>query len=392
MRRTVSAMARPSSILVNLMVFCLSNLVAAQTDNGDECNCFRTNGSSQGYFAYHRFHDYRNVAAASPAPAVVSNVNSATNAPPTSNFFAAAQWTSDWSIQNWNNSGDLNPDGGATVLRINSPNNIYIEQSKDSDPSYTSYLTLRTSRLPGFQSAAEIDSTEQNYHYMSARFMARVVGSAGACAGMFTYLGNSNPNKIQEADIEILTGGPRNKVQYTNQPSTVNGNDVPQATINGTVPYVRDWSVWNIYRMDWMPKQTSWYMNGMSVANISFQTPTDPAGLILNMWSDGGVWTGNMSLYDEAYLQIQWIELVYNTSGAYGGSKRSDQTSYRGALERRKGTPGCRAVCSIDEKVNVTGTPALLYNSTAGLHTYGAGMSLAWIPVILAAGAIFGFL
>lgn len=268
------------------------------------------------------------------------------------------------------------------------------EQSTDNDSTYSSYLTFRTARMPGFQTTAEVDSTEQNYHYMSARFMARVVGSAGACAGLFTYRGNDNPNKVQEADIEILTSGPRNRVQYTNQPSTVNGNDIPQATVNGTNPG-RDWTLWNIYRMDWMPKQTSWYVNGQSVANITFQTPKDPAGLILNMWSDGGVWTGNMSLYDEAFLQIQWIELVYNTSGAYSGSRRSDQHGSAGILEKRKGTPGCKAVCSIDEQVNLTGTPALLYNNTAGLRAFGMGPgmgALAWVPGLLVAGAVLGLL
>jgi beta-glucanase (GH16 family) len=227
--------------------------------------------------------------------------------------------------------------------------------------------------------------------------MARVVGSSGACAGLFTYLGNNNPNKVQEADIEILTAGPRNRVQYTNQPSTVNGKDIPQATVNGTNPGTQDWSDWNVYRMDWMPKRTSWYMNGHSVANISFQAPRDPSALILNMWSDGGVWSQNMTLFDEAFLQIQWIQLVYNTSGPYyGTNRRSDQHGSSGALEKRKGTPGCRAVCSIDEQVNSIGTPALLYNNTgSGSHTYGKepGMStLAWVPAVFAAGAVLGFL
>jgi len=215
---------------------------------------------------------------------------------------------------------------------------------------------------------------------------------------MFTYLPNNNPQDVQEADIEILTAGPRDMVQYTNQPSQdKNGNTLAQATVNSTNPGKRDWTVWNTYRLDWMPKMTSWYVNGESVANISFQAPRDPSGLILNMWSDGGSWTGNMSLYDEAYLQIQWIEVVYNTSGAYGGSgnKRRDESGAGGVLEKRKGTPGCKVVCSVDEKVNVTGTPALLYNNTgmapAGWRGDRMG-ALVWIPVVLVGGAVFGYL
>lgn len=157
-----------------------------------------------------------------------------------------------------------------------------------------------------------------------------------------------------------------------------------------------DWTLWNVYRVDWMPKMTSWCVNGESMANVSFQTPKDPAGLIVNMWSDGGVWTGNMSLYDEAFLQIQWIEIVYNTSGPYAGSgnTRRDGNGAGGVLEKRKGTPGCKVVCGVDEQVNVTGTPALLYNNTglAPGGCRGEGMGpLGWIPLLLTGGAVFGY-
>lgn len=134
---------------------------------------------------------------------------------------------------------------------------------------------------------------------------------------MFTYLASS---PIQEADIEILTSGPRDVVQYTNQPSNSQSGDIiAEATLNATIPGGLGWSDWNAYRIDWMPTQSSWYVNGQSSANISFQVPRDPAGLIVNIWSDGGPWTGNMSTHDEAYLQIQYIELVYNISVPYAG-------------------------------------------------------------------------
>jgi beta-glucanase (GH16 family) len=213
---------------------------------------------------------------------------------------------------------------------------------------------------------------------------------------LFTYRHtDDNPYSVQESDIEILTRDPRNAVQYTNQPSTdKNGDDVPQATVNATNPDGRDWTKWNVYRVDWMPKMTSWYVNGKSVANISFQTPKDPAGLIVNLWSDGGVWTGNMSVFDEAYLQIQWIEIAYNTSGAYSGpnNKRGgDGFGSEGLLVKRKGSPGCKVVCGVDEQVNVTGTPAVLYTST-GVDWKGKGMGdLAWVPLLLVGGAVSGY-
>ena len=188
-------------------------------------------------------------------------------------------------------------------------------------------------------------------------------------------------------------------VQYTNQPNTdAAGNNVPQSTINSTNPGGVDWTQWNTYRVDWMPKLTAWYVNGESVANISFQTPRDPSSLIVNMWSDGGKWTGNMSIYDEAYLQIQWMELVYNTSGPYAGSGTKARRDIRGGwgnLVKRKSTPGCEVGCSVDEQVNVTGTPALLYNNTGmappGWKAEGTG-ALLWVPLILVGCAVLGYL
>jgi hypothetical protein len=119
-------MALPSSILAGILLFSLPNPTLAQKDNGDECSCFRTNGSSEGYFAYHRFHDFRNVANASATPpTVLANMANATNALATSDFFLSGNWTNDWTVQNWNNS-DSFVESGATVLMINSPNNVYI--------------------------------------------------------------------------------------------------------------------------------------------------------------------------------------------------------------------------------------------------------------------------
>jgi len=116
-------MALPSSILAGIFLF---SLTSAQTDNGNECSCFRTNGSSSGYFTYHRFHDFRSVAGASATPpAVISNENNVSAAFATSDFFLSDAWTNDWAIQTWNTSDSMSS-SDATVLMINSPNNIYI--------------------------------------------------------------------------------------------------------------------------------------------------------------------------------------------------------------------------------------------------------------------------
>jgi hypothetical protein len=120
----------PFDILASALLFAVS---VAQTDNGNECSCFRTNASSSGYFKYHRFFDYRNVPGiAFNPPSLLSNANATSSAGATSIFFANESFTNDWQMQSWNNSdktatGNIGSD--ATVLMINSPNNIYIRWS-----------------------------------------------------------------------------------------------------------------------------------------------------------------------------------------------------------------------------------------------------------------------
>ncbi|KAM3069036.1 hypothetical protein ACMFMG_004214 [Clarireedia jacksonii] len=385
----------PSLLLLTLLA--TTTTTYAQRDNAEECTCFRTNGSSAGYFTSHRFHDFRNVEGAGDVPELITDATNSSNALATSDFFLGDAWNNDWTIQKWTNADSM-ANSDATVLMVNSPNNVYIESSKDNDSSYSTYLTLRTARLADFQSAAEFDSTEQNFHHLSVRYLARVTGSAGACAGLFTYL-DSSP--VQESDIEILTSGPRDRVQYTNQPSVNKHGDVEtKATVNGTQNL--DWSEWNIYRMDWMPKMTSWYVNGVSVANISYQTPKSPAGLIVNMWGDGGSWTGEMAEFDRAMLNVQWMEVVFNVSGDYAGkggkSKRGDEEERTGWVERRglekRKSKGCEVVCNVDDGINQTGTPVLVYNNTGmGALGWKEGTgAMGWLPIVIVGLVGFGWL
>lgn len=120
-----STMALPASLLASIFLFSLPHLTIAASDTGDECSCFRTNGSSQGYFLNHQFHDYRNVAGASSPPALTTNATNATNAFATSSFFLQDEWRNEWAVQNWNNSDSL-ASSGASILMVNTPNNVYI--------------------------------------------------------------------------------------------------------------------------------------------------------------------------------------------------------------------------------------------------------------------------
>ncbi|KAH8176349.1 glycosyl hydrolases family 16 domain-containing protein [Sarocladium implicatum] len=328
----------------------------ADTIADQDCSFFLSNGSNPGYYANHAFWDFRSLADYASVPDVVTDYGEASQASVASKYFSSNNWTSSWEIQNWNNTKDggdkLN--GDAEIKMINSPNNIYIQDNDDKDADSDTFLTMRTKRLPSFQTAAEFESTEQ-YQFLSVRMLARTIGSPGAIAALFTYRDPSGElAKVQEADIEILTRDPRNKISYTNQPSyTDDGDEMPEATRNATLPDGALWSNWLVHRLDWTPEASVWYVDGTEVAKIKFQTPKDGAQVILNAWSDGGSWSGKMPVHDEAYLQIKWLEMVYNkTSSEDSGERRRDVGIPSGGLMRREERDS-GVVCSIDDTTEV---------------------------------------
>lgn len=178
-------------------------------------------------------------------------------------------------------------------------------------------------------------------------------------------------------------------MHFTNQPSeSPAGFTFKNATVNATLPGEVVWSDWNEYRYDWLPGLSTWFVNGDETARIAFHAPETPAGLIVNMWSNGGSWTGNMSVGDEALLQIQWIEVVFNTSEPVNSTVgRRDRlgkgesavfvevASQEGdevlkgieasrTLASRADEEGCKVVCDV-HLVKTVGTP-VVSKSTAG--------------------------
>ncbi|RGP67772.1 hypothetical protein FLONG3_8391 [Fusarium longipes] len=350
----------------------LATLSRASPTDDDGCNCYLTNGSNSAYYSQHSFYDFRSLSKYAQVPSPIRN--SSRKADITSDYFKSDTWGSTWSIQDWNNqgSGGVSLSGDATVFMANTPNNIYIQENDDDDATSDTFLSMRTMRMPSFQSAAEFESVS-TYHYISVRMLARVTGGAGACMALFTYLEGEELADVQEADIEILTRDPKNHIQYTNQPSfTDDGDEIPKATRNATLPKGLKWDDWVVHRLDWTPERSVWYVQGQEMASIEFQTPKDPAQIILNAWSDGGSWSGNMSLGDAAYMQIQWIDMVYNTT------QNKDKRSLDGdILERSAGKENtlfrredsddvCQVVCSIDD-LDKAGEVKVLSKSAASL-------------------------
>ncbi|KAG6286525.1 hypothetical protein E4U46_004784 [Claviceps purpurea] len=389
-------MHHPFAFLTTAQCFALATtaLAAATPISDSKCTCYLTNGTEPAFYKAHRFFDFRDLTdyASSNGPDVLPSVQDTSSAPPTSSFFTSDLWTSTWQTQSWNNSKPGKLNGDATILMVNSPNNIYIQATDTHDsasPPSSTYLTLRTSRQRTFQSSSEFQAVSSAYYYLSLRMLARTTGSPGAVSAVFTYRDAKTLPEIQEADMEIVTRGPKNRVQYTNQPSYTTdgsggGDVIARASRNATLPHGKTWSDWAVYRLDWTPKQSVWYIDGQQVASIAFQVPRDPAGIHVNSWSDGGSWSGNMSVGDQASLQIQWIEMLYNTTEKTTEKRDEDATS--------GDDQGCRVVCSIDEGPQV-GAAAKLWgveSSQAVMPVRGGrrALLLCWIVSLVLAQTV----
>ncbi|EGS20681.1 hydrolase-like protein [Thermochaetoides thermophila DSM 1495] len=338
--------------------------------NDSFCGCYLTNGEEGHYFSYHRFFDFRNLPQYAGVPDVIQDARASAEADPTSSFFSSRSWDDFWMINNWNNSWPNASRSDVSYLMVNSPNNVYIEANSDPESEPATWLTLRTQRLRNFQTAAEIETLSPNYKYVSVRMLARTRGGPGAVTALFTYRVAPTLSEVQESDLEVLTGDPLGLVRYTNQPSyTEDGDSVPNATKNVTLPRGLKWTDWAVHRLDWTPGMTTWYVDDVLVFQSTFQVPEDESAIILNAWSDGGEWSGNMTVGDAAWLQVQWIEVVYNNTD-HG--------------KKTIGVKGksCRRVCSVDETPQL-GTPVLLWESAAGgLRTQG--MHLPWaLPIVV---------
>lgn len=373
-------------MLAGLAITALTKAADFQEASDNDCDCFVTNGTDPHYFTSHKFYDFRSLSEHANVPDSINNPEDSSSAPLASDYFKKSPWTDQWGTQTWNNSGNIQ-EGEAKLFMVNSASNVYIEKNRDPNPASDTFLTLRTQRMDDFQSAAEFESVPMSYHFLSARIYARTIGAKGAIAAMFTYRKSDDPNLVQEADLEIRTIDPPDTIQYTNQPSfSRNGDTVAQATQNVTVP--RSWEEWSVHRVDWHPKATTWYVDGQKVSQIAFQTPRDPAQVIFNMWSEGTAWTGNMTRGEAAYMQIQWIELLYNSTG---DATTNSNSNVRHELEhstklakRKKDKDQCKSVCSVDESHKI-GTAVLVVNDASSFLGGSSPLGLVatfWISLV----------
>jgi hypothetical protein len=191
----------------------------------------------------------------------------------------------------------------------------YVANETDSKLNYTSYLSLNTERVDDkTQDSGEITFKEFNASYASMRVSGRIHGAPGAVAGIFTYL-----NDTQESDIELFTRAPAQYIQYSNQPSSSGEPDwidIPGATVNVTMPHAKKYTDWHIHRLDWTPGRSVFFLDDEQLNTTTLHVPVadPPSGLYIDMWSANSTWSGSMDIGKNATFDIQWIELMFNTT------------------------------------------------------------------------------
>lgn len=347
----------------------------------NQCDCYLVSGEYPGYFQNYEFYDFRRV----PLHRNKANANTSTAGPhplppndehaphfedgvnrndhvddhvkrvfgSDATLLAHTPLERFWKPQNWLRRASAT----APVTLINRKRNVFIAR----DPSGrngedSTFLVLRTVRREDHASTAEIESSIRNIFHASMRLRLRLFAASpgpdsgpdsdsvtayveglpppGACAGIFTY-----HSANCESDIEILTADPPNHVRYANQPDYDYETDsvIPGAstTVHITVP----WTSWATHRIDWFPGLSRWFENDELLHATGYSVPNELSMMVVNLWSDGGIWSGDLKVGQDVYMAIEWIEMAYNVSASKHDSpvgKPSQRHSHRPYRAQRR--------------------------------------------------------
>lgn len=353
------------------------------------CDCYTISGPDPGYFRHYKLWDFRAVDLKKHASLNLSEpvdygdedwddddhgyeedlqyghlspgVHEEKDTDPRSLVFYKTSFERDWSSQNWERPGTPI----APVPMVNSKHNVFLTRDYERN-YYATYLVLRTTRFSEYTSTAEIETRIRNIYRCSVRVRLRLLpaGSAvsepppqlkewpsrdpkqhptvplnktipplrddkppdGACAGIFTY-----HDQNCESDIEILTRDPAHRVHYANQPdyNFTADHEIPGASTIADLPV--PWTTWSTHRLDWLSDMSRWYVDNEMQDAKTYGVPDLESMIILNLWSDGGLWTGDMRIGDSIYFGIEYIELLYNrTSDSLMGHHVSPSQNHTG--------------------------------------------------------------
>lgn len=196
--------------------------------------------------------------------------------------------------------------------------------------------------------SGQIRTTRRDIFRGSFRASYSVVSkSPGSVAGFFFYA-----NDTQEIDIEIQSKMNNQTVHLGNQPTQSTDIYLPNS---GQVTEMHD------YRFDWLKNETKFYLDSVPAGGFSKDTPVTNGTISLNMWGNGGTFSGPATPTTDNIMSISKIALYFNSS-----SSAANKEWQKACKAAKKKNP----VCMVDsEGLSVNATAAIsagLSNSVKG--------------------------
>lgn len=201
--------------------------------------------------------------------------------------------------------------------------------------------------------AGEIKTQRSDILYGSFRSSHRVQGGTGAVAALFFYADDSD-----EIDIELVTDDAVRNVHFTNQPDGIIQTYMPNGVSRTSFAS---------YRFDWLPSQTSFYVNDVLSGSLTEDVPAVNGSIELNSWANGGSFTGTQVPTTDSVMSVQWIHLYFNTSSS------SSAASWE---------KGCKAagvaVCMVDSDAITLNQTAAQTSSASSVRVASWWSSSSW--------------
>ncbi|KAK2744880.1 hypothetical protein FQN55_006442 [Onygenales sp. PD_40] len=280
------------ALLIPLVLFSVFAVVDA------DCECGFAINDTNDYFTH---VIYNNFSSFSPSRTLRSNPD----------------FTRDWVVQKWG----IQPQNWATPLAIdNQEDNVFLQGGNLvlRQEGYSKEHILHGSNV----SVASIASQNGDIIHGSFRVELKMENATGgSCGGFFWYHNDEN-----EIDIEILAREFKSDsviVHYTTHPALdENGHLVKNATevvpLRGDNPA----ATFQQHRFDWTPTELRFYQNSTQVHSNALRVPNVPGHVYMNLWADGGPWSGSPSTTD-VYMSVRTVAIYHNTSASERGVDRT---------------------------------------------------------------------
>ncbi|BFZ60510.1 hypothetical protein YB2330_001546 [Saitoella coloradoensis] len=294
----------------------------------------------------------------------------------------ASNFTNDWDIQTWNTNTSSHP-----YQMQNTESNVWLQD----DLLWMQCSAYNSS--DDYVYTAEAVTNRSDIFRGSFRAMFRVTGGHGAVAGFFTYYNDTN-----ESDIEILTADNQTTIHYSNQPDVIDGDIVDGSSYEDTLVNGLKWTEYIEHRLDWYPNQTDYYANYTHAQTNWYHAPEVPSNVVLNMWSDGGVWSSGPPTSD-VVMQIKYIKLYFNTTDSLGQMNVTctgevcDVDGDRTDPNPLTAYPSPTAISSVESSATGTASSsASASGSSSGAVKVGSNSALMSVGLLLGGAFMVGLL